>query len=151
MRWDSAQHLMNKWMIRKATHAEAGERLSQRKLMSHLLSLASFHQGSGLCAGVIANGSGPAPMELTLLELTPIRSSHVYWNSTFKYSSLRTCTHAEAIAPHCSLEIMVTVHLALFRKLGHEDFFQLPCEFVYSYCHLLSFLSCILYFSYPRR
>lgn len=136
MRWDPDQHLMDKWMIGKAAHVEAGERLSKRKPMfSHLLPLASS-TGARVCAlnpcaAVIAEGRFPASVELTWIELTLIRSARVYWNPSFKYSSLRTRTHAEAIVPHCSLEVMVTVHLALFRKLGHEDFFQLPREFAY--------------------
>lgn len=156
MRGDPDQHLMDKWMIGNAAHVKVEKDWAKENRCF----LTSFHwpflTGARACmlnpcAAVIAKGRFPASVELTLIELPLIRSSQVYWNPSFKYSSLRTRTHAEAIVPHCSLEVMVTVHLALFRKLGHEDFFQLPHEFAYWYCHLLYFLCCILYFSYPRQ
>jgi len=69
---------MNKWLIRKATQAGWREKHKQKKLMSqpsHLpLFTGAWAYVENPCADVIAVGSFPALLDLTLIELTLIRS-----------------------------------------------------------------------------
>lgn len=79
---------------------EREKSVNTRKLMSQPPHLPPFtgawaYMGSP-CADVLAAGSFPALVELTLIRLLRVHRN----SSSFQYSSLRTCMRAEAIASH---------------------------------------------------